>query len=1007
MQTRLVSYAPFDARQGVLPDALESTLVTPLGELPTVQVHYHRAGVNAFKLDGLTELGFEYWDGSAWVEPPQCRFLSMTGGFDHLEDTPTRKYAFVGVGWMLRRAKVWEAGALPVDADGKVQFLSASAGTIMDTLIQNAQTRGWGAGLSIDFDANTDSDGQAWAKIITIAYDLDLDLEAILTNLYQQGVCDYRWEGRTLRIFNPDTVMGRDLTLGASPLRLVVADGQTSAPEEWTNEDLLTNARVVGEDGQAWTFENDMVSPLGRLEQVITQGGVSDEGTASLLADSELVKGSKTRISYTREFVIDRASAVWPLRDYLPGDWVSAQRGTEFERLRTHSVSLTVTADGVKGHAVLGDRLEDLLTKLAKRTKGITGGASAGGSGARPAPEGPDTRSPSAPDGLLAASNAYLDKDGFVQGVVSLDWAHDGLATDGTAIDVDRYQVYYRENIVGAIWSQLVSTQQTEAAYSPLPVGTPQEPAEFAFKVRAIAATGRASAFSDQYVAVMEQDTTPPPAPEFRAEDVTTSLRTVTVTWSGKGWDGSAAVDMPLDFKQVNLWQGTSATGPWTLVGSTRSEGLVHQTRTMPLETVWYSLTAVDGSGNESERSDVFDVTPTANVDLGDFFDHMDASQVQIENAGQALLEAGQTLDQKLADADAEISQSKDRLTDAESELLETFGGLVVPNHGFEREGEAGVSSAAHWEVTSGQVAREDHPEATGGYLMRLTSPTGSDPLARVRTLRSCATATGTIYSVSLRAKRETAGTNTGSTLLRVGIRVRDSNGATWANVDQTIAGSAELPVGSWVTLRTELTIPSLSVADARYAFFDVTGWGGSGEIVVDDVRVTNESGAIAASTAANAEKIAEEAIGKATNIIANSGFERNLEGWTGNVVIETGALAYKGDRSAFFLSSAAHALSQSSTLIEEGTILDYGVWVRQPSTTAALGRIALQLQGGGSDTIAHEVDGFANTGTGYKNIPDGTRSRLRTSSTGTPRRRSASSASPVTMSSSEPTRRI
>ena len=527
MRTRIVPYHPFGAAKPALPDALEAQIVTPLGELSTASVQYHREGLNATVLDGIVELGFEYFDGSAWVEPPNCRFLSMKGSFDHLEETPTRNYSFVGVGWMLRQAKVWAVNGLPVDSDGKVQFLSANAGKIMATLIQNAKARGWGAGIKIDFTATADSAGKTWSKVLTIAYDLELDLESILSNLYQQGVCDYRWEGRTLRVFNPEATMARDLTLGTSPVRLVVADGQTSAPEDWTNEDMLTDAMVIGEDGKRWEFTNGVNSPLGRLEKVIAQGGVSDQGTASLLAETDLLAGSQTRISYTREFALAADSNVWPFRNYQLGDWVLGQRGTGFERLRAHSISLTANSDGVKGHAVLGDRLEDLLTKLAKRTKGITGGSSTGGSGVRPAPEGPDTRTPAAPSGLVIAADAYIDGAGVPRGRVDIDWAHSGRATNGTAMDVDRFQVYYRVNETGAPWKQLTSTQDTEVQYSPLPIfkADGRTPEQLAFKVRAVGGNGKVSAFSSVVAVQMEDDFTPPPVPVFRAQDLTTWLR--------------------------------------------------------------------------------------------------------------------------------------------------------------------------------------------------------------------------------------------------------------------------------------------------------------------------------------------------------------------------------------------------------------------------------------------------------------------------------------------------
>ncbi len=687
MRTRIVPYAPFGAKLTPLPDALESQIVTPMGELSTASVHYHRDGVGAVSLDGLTELGFEYYNGTAWVEPPNCRFLSMRGSFDHLEATPTRKYSFIGLGWMLRQAKVWSASGLPVDVDGKVQFLSANPGKIMATLITNAKARGWGAGIATDFSTTKDSSGAAWSKIVTIAYDLDLDLEAVLANLYQQGICDFRWEGRTLRIFNPDTTMGRDLTTGASPVRLVVSDGQTSAPEEWTNEDLLTDAMVLGDEGKRWEFTNGAVSPLGRLESVITQGGVSDQGTASLLAQPGLTAGSQTRFSYTREFVLTDDAVVAPFRDYGLGDWVLGQRGTTFERLRTASLSLTVNADGVKGHAVLGDRLEDLLTKLAKRTKGITGGASAGGSGGRPAPEGPDTRVPSAPSGLVVSSDAYLDDAGNARGVVALNWAHDGKASNGSVMDIDRHAVHYRVNAAGAEWKLLSESVATELTYSPLPLFKADgvTPEQFAFRARTFSKNGSGSGWSAQTIVTMEDDTTAPPVPQFLAADVTTWLRTVTVRWQGRGLVGSTVTEMPRDFDHINVYQASNSgmTGA-VLVGSMVGAASLWQSGTMPLAQVWYALTAVDRSDNESAMSSTFSVTPKANVDLSAITDKIDGALLNQNSVAFAnLAEPVQGMIASASGANANIYEGTIPTLRSDGSPLKVGDNWFDTTHGF------------------------------------------------------------------------------------------------------------------------------------------------------------------------------------------------------------------------------------------------------------------------------------------------------------------------------------
>jgi len=630
MRTRLVQYTPLGAKGPTLPGALATQVVTPLGELSTGSIHYPRTAVNATLLDGVAEVAVEYWTGTAWAEAPNCRFFTLNGNLDYLEDVPTRKYNLLSVGWLLRMAKVWSAGALPVDKDGKVQFNSAKAGAIMATLFTAAQARGWGPGLSIDFTSTTDSAGAAWSKVITIAFDLDLDLDQILSNLRDQGMVDYRWEGRTLRVFNPDGAMANDLTLGANPVSLTTANGATSAPEEWTNEDLLTDALVLGDAGKKWTFNNGSAGPLGRLEKVITQSGVTDDGTAALLAATDLLVGQQARMSYTSEFILTDATPVRPFVHYKVGDWVRVQRGTAFERLRVMSISLTADDSGVKGHAVLGDRIDDVLTKLAKRTKGITGGAATGGAGARPAPAGPDLRVPATPTGLVVQPDVYLDDDGAARGLVVIDWAHSGLATNGTSMTIDRYMVDYRENIVGKLWKSLGSASDTDLTYSPLPVFKADgvTAAQYEFRVRAIGNEGKTSAWTAGVVATMVKDTTPPYVPYFLSSNVTTWLRTVRITWNGKGTTtGSNQLAMQADFDHINVYSGTSGTMTGkTLVGAIFDTGELSIGPLTANTTVWYALASVDRSGNESALSPAFSVTPTVNVDITEVMNKVGAA---------------------------------------------------------------------------------------------------------------------------------------------------------------------------------------------------------------------------------------------------------------------------------------------------------------------------------------------------------------------------------------------
>jgi hypothetical protein len=459
MDLQLVAYTPLGARLGVLPDVIEAQVTVPFGDMPTMTVKHPAAGRHADLLAGDLELGIEVWDGSAWIEPAGCRFHRIRRSTDRTDPAGILSLSCQGVGWMLRRARVWEGQNY--DQDGKVQFLSANAGQILATLLQQAQGRGWGPGLSWGFTTTHDSAGQPWGKVVTIAYERSLDVWSVLANLASQGVVDWQWTGRTLQLYNADSALARDLSSGDSPVWLRDRQGVTSAPEDGTIEDLITAARVQGDGGVLWDVDNPEANPaFGRLEGYISQGGVRDEGTARLLAQAALLEGSTEREQVTRE-ISTLGTTLDPWIDYRLGDWVRVDRDGGWDKLRVQQISITRDKAGAHGHVTLGTRLEDALTRMAKRTSGIVGGSTTdGGSGARPAPSGPDRRRPAAPEGVVVQTDAYIDGQGRAQGEIAASWAPVETDVTGVALDtVARYELWVA--LVGAAaWGAWVDDLQ-------------------------------------------------------------------------------------------------------------------------------------------------------------------------------------------------------------------------------------------------------------------------------------------------------------------------------------------------------------------------------------------------------------------------------------------------------------------------------------------------------------------------------------------------------------------
>ncbi|WP_439662847.1 hypothetical protein ACSHWB_16195 [Lentzea sp. HUAS TT2] len=557
---RLVAHTPNGPRLGVLPTPLSLDVAVPLDDVGSLRLSYALGAPGAALLANPIEVAVEAYDPSAggWSEILGGRFLRIKRTGNAVDPTGTRSFELPAYAWMLRKARLFPSQH--DNAEGKRPFASATAGAVVATLLAEAKARGVLPGLAVDFTPSTDSAGQPWAKVLTIAYEPGIDVLAVLDNLAEQGVVDWVMNGRTLRMFNADTVLARDLAAGDAPVDLRLGRDVTDAPDEGTFEGLASAVYVKGEGTARLELTNpNAPTPWGRWESFITQGGVRDEGTMRLLAQAELDRTGRERVQITRAVSFDAAKWL-PLRDYRPGDYVLAPGdGGSLASLRVRQITLTRDQAGtLGGNLVLNDRFLERELRLAKRTAGIVGGSTAsGGSGTRPAPEGPDPRDPAAPAGLIVSTSAYLDSDGAARGQITATWGTVDKATDGTAIEVAGYELYQRPNVAGLTWSKLTDTQHPDntATSSPYDVDT-----EWAFKVRAVSRAGVIGPWSNTYAVTIAADAEAPPRPSVPR--LSTRLGVIHVDWDGKGAAGEV---MPPDFAHVDVWMQPSSDAPlWT-----------------------------------------------------------------------------------------------------------------------------------------------------------------------------------------------------------------------------------------------------------------------------------------------------------------------------------------------------------------------------------------------------------------------------------------------------------
>lgn len=649
MELRFVSYDRLGNRRGPVPNFLEGMLNLSRNELSTISLHYDYAGVNHTFLDDTPELSVETYINNAWVEIRNTRVRCLTVDHDRLEEVPTRRFDFLGIGESLRGVLVYSSYGQAVNDDGKVVFKLSNVGRILRTIWDNAVSRGF-EGFVLDFTPTHDSAGQPWNKTFTISYSIDNNLLSIMSQLVAQGLMDYEWDGRTLKVYNPNTVLGTDKTLGSSPIRFAGsgdAAGVDSAPEMVDFGHLASHVVVFGEDNLRWEFATGADLPEGRREIVLTYSGVDDEGTARILADPHILKAQNFLKNTTRQFHLSPDTKLYPIHDYTVGDWVNVQRGLVFEKMRIYGINLQVNQNGTQGYVMFGDKIDDLLVMMYQKIQAMTGGIANEGS----KPLTPKGRIPSAPTGVAVSSDAYIDESGQTRGTLTMNWAHNGKDTKGESVVIREYVAYYRKAGTTS-WDRLFATPEKSGAQSPIEVyDGNHDLMTYQVMVRAVSGAGLVSDDSAIQNVTMEQDVLPPPKPSVPT--VSTWLRSVTVKWDGKGQSGSGApMVMPPDFSHIRVWEAVSQD----MVGAVQVGSLFGDYDSMTTGAravdvaIWYGFTAVDLSENESEMSGVISVTPVANVNLKEITNSLDAADIQITNIGSEALKDKAITTSKLND---------------------------------------------------------------------------------------------------------------------------------------------------------------------------------------------------------------------------------------------------------------------------------------------------------------------------------------------------------------------
>lgn len=479
----------------------------------------------------------------------------------------------------------------PVTIPAGHAFVNATPGTILRTLIQQAKNLGY---LSIidetSFTGLLTTDGVGWTKTQTITYSNGQTLLQVVQDMVTRGLCDVRMVGRQLRVYNYGTLAVHRTVVVRRAFNISEASSSTDSRE------FASTVLIEGESG-VMREVNDAtaVSTVRKRAKFVQQGGISDSGTLTLLAQAEL-DGSKNIKSQVTLGVSAQDGSPQPWTDFFVGEWILVDKDTQVQELQVKQISLGVDTDRqIQVGLTVGDLLDDAQEKLQRKIDAITGGNS-GTYGSLPNTNGPDLLGPSSPASVTLTPNSYQDGNGRTFAQVTISWPDVVTNTDGTALDdLAGYEVQYWLTTTSQ-WNPGGIVPASPAYVSQLPPG-----ASFQARVRAVDTNGNVSTFTNSPIVTLPNDTTPPPTPS--TPTISAYLGQLRIGWDGLG---SAAQAMPIDFDRVDVHLSTTngfTPTSATRIGSMRTAGFMIASDLTYGTTYFVKFIALDGAGNASSAS--------------------------------------------------------------------------------------------------------------------------------------------------------------------------------------------------------------------------------------------------------------------------------------------------------------------------------------------------------------------------------------------------------------------
>ena len=593
-------------------------------------------------------------NGEPWQEAPNGRFTVSTDDSDAFD--PAGYIKVTGQPMAYHLGGVVSLRPSLFAKTGKRSYKNANPAMIMRTYLEEAQADGLIPLLSWSFSDGADSAGQAWPTVIP-AIDVEPQVTALQMqqNLAEQGLVDWHFMGRELRMYRPGGLISEQRTA-----RLTFGVELGDGPDRRSREGGVNLIRVIGDKGYSLTRGRATSRPHGPRAAVQAQSGVTRDATAILLADAALDKGAVVRGELSRELIMTDRTMAFPFTNYIPGNFVHASSGSagNMEMFRVAQITLT-TGDGddglVGGNLLLGDRLLEAQVKTARKVGGILGGGTLpGGALTIPTPPEQERSVPARVQGQFAFEWAPEYIGTIVRMIATISWQPVTEATTGDPLVPDTYVIEYR-----TAWTTRWSTWPPSS--SPITVVRNLEPGrQLEVRIRAMR-DGIAGAWSDIQAITVERDETPPPIPS--QPSLKSDLGVVTVIWDHRTSSGSSS--WPKDLAGIRVYASLDGAVRAQVGEVTPNNPSLVMASWAIGDTVIVDFASYDSAGNESapgpaaaiQVKSVLEDTELAGQlsglqsDLAGLeVDLSDASRLTGGVLAGALIEAGSVTATKIAD---------------------------------------------------------------------------------------------------------------------------------------------------------------------------------------------------------------------------------------------------------------------------------------------------------------------------------------------------------------------